>query len=88
MSAILIGFFEVFKKQKLKKTELVFIILGWVALLAHTANMLLRWYIAGHAPWSDAYESIVFIAWGAFAFDKLAYIDAQKIYLDEFLVQS
>ena len=24
--------------------------------------MGIRWYIAGHAPWSNAYESIVFIA--------------------------
>ncbi len=23
----------------------------------------LRWYISGHAPWSNAYESMIFIAW-------------------------
>jgi cytochrome c-type biogenesis protein CcsB len=40
--------------------------IGWWALIAgfvvHVAGMGLRWYIAGHAPWSNAYESIVFIA--------------------------
>ncbi len=28
----------------------------------HVIGMGIRWYIAGHAPWSNAYESIVFIA--------------------------
>jgi len=28
----------------------------------HLAGMGMRWYIGGHAPWSNAYESIVFIA--------------------------
>ena len=22
-----------------------------------------RWYISGHAPWSDAYESMIYVAW-------------------------
>jgi len=34
-----------------------------IVFLIHTAGLGLRWYIAGHAPWSDAYESILFIAW-------------------------
>jgi cytochrome c-type biogenesis protein CcsB len=36
------------------------IILGFVA---HTAGLILLWYISGHAPWSNAYESMVYIAW-------------------------
>jgi cytochrome c-type biogenesis protein CcsB len=28
----------------------------------HIVGLAIRWYIAGHAPWSNAYESIVFIA--------------------------
>jgi len=63
--AILIGFFEIFKEQKLKKIELTLLSLGGLALLIHTINMILRWYVSGHAPWSNAYESIVFIAWGS-----------------------
>ncbi|HLS30250.1 MAG TPA: cytochrome c biogenesis protein ResB, partial [Flavobacteriaceae bacterium] len=27
--------------------------------LAHTAGLAARWYISGHAPWSDAYESMI-----------------------------
>ncbi len=33
--------------------------------LVHTAGLVLRWYIAGHAPWSDAYESLLYISWSA-----------------------
>lgn len=31
----------------------------------HTIGMGLRWYISGHAPWSDTYESLLYIAWSA-----------------------
>lgn len=34
-----------------------------IAFLMHTAGLGIRWYISGHAPWSNAYESMVFIAW-------------------------
>ncbi len=30
--------------------------------MVHVVGMGIRWYISGHAPWSNAYESIVFIA--------------------------
>ena len=33
--------------------------------LIHTIGMGLRWYISGHAPWSDTYESLLYIAWSA-----------------------
>ena len=29
----------------------------------HTLGLVARGYIAGHAPWSDAYESMIFVAW-------------------------
>jgi cytochrome c-type biogenesis protein CcsB len=31
--------------------------------IAHTLGMILRWYVAGHAPWSGSYESLLYIAW-------------------------
>ncbi len=36
--------------------------------LAHTADLIARWYIAGHAPWSNAHEGIVFVSWAAMIF--------------------
>jgi cytochrome c-type biogenesis protein CcsB len=35
------------------------IILGFIA---HFAGLALRWYVSGHAPWSNAYESLIYIA--------------------------
>lgn len=33
--------------------------------LFHTLGIALRWYIAGQAPWSNAYETMVYVAWSA-----------------------
>jgi len=33
-----------------------------LGFMIHIVGLGIRWYIAGHAPWSNAYESIVFIA--------------------------
>lgn len=69
---IILGFIEVLRLKRYPKIEMFFVVLGALALLLHTFNMGLRWYVAGHAPWSDAYESIIFIAWGA-AFASLVF---------------
>jgi cytochrome c-type biogenesis protein CcsB len=34
-----------------------------VLFLAHTFGLGLRWYISGHAPWSNGYESMIYISW-------------------------
>lgn len=38
---------------------------GLLALgfLVHTLGLGVRWYISGHAPWSNGYESMIYIAW-------------------------
>ena len=46
-----------------------FIILA--LFLLHTAGLIVRWYIAGHAPWSDAYESMIYVAWATMLFGLL-----------------
>ncbi|MDD3036712.1 cytochrome c biogenesis protein CcsA [Bacteroides sp.] len=46
-----------------KKIGSVLTILLIVAFLAHTVGVLLRWYISGHAPWANAYESMVCTSW-------------------------
>ena len=38
-----------------------------ILFLAHTAGLIFRWYISGHAPWSDAYESVIYVAWATMA---------------------
>jgi cytochrome c-type biogenesis protein CcsB len=34
-----------------------------VIFFYHGAGLGMRWYISGHAPWSNGYEAVVFIAW-------------------------
>ena len=40
----------------------------WICFGFHTAGLIARWYISGHAPWSDAYESMIYVAWATMAF--------------------
>ena len=44
---------------------LVRILTGLIALgfAFHTAGLILRWYISGHAPMSNGYESMIFVSW-------------------------
>ncbi len=37
-------------------------------LVFHTIGLIMRWYISGHAPWSNAYESIIYVAWATMLF--------------------
>ncbi|MEA3446719.1 MAG: cytochrome c biogenesis protein CcsA [Bacteroidota bacterium] len=39
-----------------------------IALLIHATGIGIRWYISGHAPFSNGYEAMIFISWsGLFA---------------------
>ncbi len=40
----------------------------WVMFISLTAGLISRWYISGHAPWSNAYESIVYVGWATVLF--------------------
>jgi cytochrome c-type biogenesis protein CcsB len=50
-----------------KKERSLFVkLLSWLlfaGFLFHTAGLALRWYIAGHSPMSNGYESMIFISW-------------------------
>ena len=45
------------------------IVIGLFAL--HSAGLIVRWYLSGHAPWSDAYESMIYVAWAIMLFGLL-----------------
>lgn len=36
-----------------------------LCVLLHTSGLLLRWYVSDHSPWSNAYESMLYIAWAS-----------------------
>ena len=62
----IVSFLTVFNKNwKSKKVNTVFFIILAILFVAHTFGMGHRWYVSGHAPWSDTYESLVYIAWSA-----------------------
>ncbi len=42
-----------------------------ICFIVHTVGLIARWYISGHAPWSDAYESIIYVAWATMLFGLL-----------------
>jgi len=64
--------FQIFKERELWKA-LSYVLKGTIIILFmwHTAGLILRWYISGHAPWSDAYESMVYVAWATMAMGML-----------------
>ncbi len=39
-----------------------------VLFVLHTAGLGSRWFISGNAPWSNAYESIIYVAWATMGF--------------------
>jgi len=60
---------QIFKDSKiirvLIKTSAIVIL---VLFIVHTLGLAARWYISGHAPWSDAYESMIYVAWATMFF--------------------
>ncbi|MAO45069.1 MAG: cytochrome c biogenesis protein CcsA [Leeuwenhoekiella sp.] len=60
---------RIFKDNRFIKTMVRLSGLAVGILFAlHTAGLIWRWYISGHAPWSDAYESILYVGWATMFF--------------------
>lgn len=38
-------------------------LLIFVAFLLYTTGLAIRWYISGHAPWSNGYETMIYVGW-------------------------
>ncbi len=60
--------FRIFKESKI----IIWLINGTIGsvillFMVHTAGLIIRWYVSGHAPWSDAYESMIYVAWATMA---------------------
>ncbi|RXK06161.1 cytochrome C biogenesis protein [Halarcobacter bivalviorum] len=63
---LVVAFTVVFNpKIQPRKTTLFFFIMLSLLFAAHTFGMGFRWIISGHAPWSDTYESLLYISWSA-----------------------
>jgi len=64
-----LGIIQIFYRSKFIgiSVKITHYIVGFLFIL-HTTGLALRWYISGHAPWSDAYESMIYVAWATMFF--------------------
>ena len=61
---IILLFVEMFKSSKGLRYIINFLIaIVVIGFIVQTAGLAMRWYISGHAPWSNGYESMIYIAW-------------------------
>jgi cytochrome c-type biogenesis protein CcsB len=66
---LVLFFIRIFKKPSplfltiFEWTRKILLFLLIVIFVYHGAGLGMRWYISGHAPWSNGYEAVVFIAW-------------------------
>lgn len=72
-------------KFNVEKYIKVFFYINLVAFCIHTFGLGLRWFVAEHAPWSNSYESMIYIAWamalaGLF-FAKTSYVSMSLTYI-------
>ena len=60
--------FDIFSDNSLVKKIMKYILLLFkssifILFFVHTLGLIARWFISGHAPWGDAYESMIYVAW-------------------------
>jgi cytochrome c-type biogenesis protein CcsB len=61
---LIVLFVNIFRNKPLPKfLRISFFGLIFILFLVHTVGLATRWYISGHAPWSNGFESVVYVAW-------------------------
>ena len=61
---LIMFFAQVFKpKWTLKWPKRIGLALLFMCFALHTVGLGARWYVSGHAPWSNGYESMIYIGW-------------------------
>lgn len=61
---LILLFVSVFRPNwHLKKVYYVLLGLVLAGFVLHTIGLGIRWYVSGRAPWSNGYESMIYIAW-------------------------
>ncbi|WP_372946784.1 cytochrome c biogenesis protein CcsA [Mariniphaga sp.] len=61
---LLLQLYTIFNpKMKLVTLKQIAFFLILILFAAQTAGLIIRWYISGHAPWSNGYESMIFVSW-------------------------
>ncbi len=66
---LIISIIQIFKSSKFINYAVnAFHVVIGIFFVLHTLGLIARWYISGHAPWSDAYESMIYVAWATMFF--------------------
>lgn len=65
LSFILVFVYIFRPKPSIKKALKLLYYLSAFVVVLHLLALLLRWYVSNHAPWSNAYESMLYIAFTA-----------------------
>ncbi|MCG2792670.1 MAG: cytochrome c biogenesis protein CcsA [Weeksellaceae bacterium] len=61
---LVLGFAQLFKPSRILNGIIKGLIyIGSIGYVMHFLGLISRWYISGHAPWSNGYEAIIFISW-------------------------
>ena len=77
---LVLGFIELFRPKKiLNKIIRGLIVVGLVGYFLQFLGLVGRWYISGHAPWSNGYEAIIFISWVGITAGLLLYRNSNAL---------
>ncbi|MDR0749144.1 MAG: cytochrome c biogenesis protein CcsA [Tannerellaceae bacterium] len=61
---LVLSFLALFRREKWINPAIGLMAVGVLgAFLFHITGMGMRWYIAGYAPWSNSYETMVYVSW-------------------------
>lgn len=61
---LILAFLQMFKRGDWLRIAIFLVVIFIVSFfIYHTVGMGLRWYISGYAPWSNSYETMVYVAW-------------------------
>lgn len=63
--AFFYSIFTIFSQKEHRILLFGFTSLLTLGFIAHSIGLGLRWYVSGHAPWSDSYESLIYVAWAS-----------------------
>jgi cytochrome c-type biogenesis protein CcsB len=53
------------KKNYISKLQRILLTTSFLTFVLHTLGLGIRWYVSERAPWSNGYESMIYIAWTA-----------------------
>lgn len=87
INSFLIIFFQ--KKYMFFFSKIFFFIL-YVLFFSHFLGLISRWYISGHAPWTNGYESAIFISFClvgiGFLFHKNRFVSGPTVFIASVLL--